>query len=180
MNQMAFDLKVMKQRLLIAEAKRWYGFTERDGDNRGQIVEAFQKAVDGKAQGEPWCMSFVQYCARQVDQMMAEVLKRPTSTHVLPATEHCLTCWFKSPVEAQFSEPEPGMIPIWRHGQSSSGHTGIVVSVEKDSGYMWTVEGNTGPSDKSVVREGDGVYLKRRSIEGTGRMKIVGFLKPWV
>jgi hypothetical protein len=40
---------------------------------------------------------------------------------------------------------------------------------------MSTVEGNTG----SDMREGDGVYLKTRSKTANGKMKVVGFLKPF-
>jgi hypothetical protein len=47
----------IKERLLAFEAARWKGITEVGGPNKGQIVEMFQKAVDGKAQGEPWCFT---------------------------------------------------------------------------------------------------------------------------
>ena len=176
----AFDINTMKNRMLLYEAKRWVSFTESGGNNRGQVVEAFQKAVDGKAQGEPWCMSFVQYCLKHVDSAMEEVLNKKTGHHVVEKSEHCLTCWFKSPREAQHKILKPGRIVIWRHGSTTNGHTGIVVQIEDDGQHVWTVEGNTGDSDSTVQRQGDGVYLKRRSIKGQGKMKVVGYLQPWL
>lgn len=175
-----FDVITMKRRLLVSEAKRWVGFTEMGGDNKGQIVEAFQKAVDGKAVGEAWCLSWAMFCCKNVDAAVSDILEKETGLHALENTEHCLTCWYKSPVTNQFTEPHPGDIAIWRHGTSSSGHCGIVVQVENGTGYMWTVEGNTSSTDSSVQREGDGVYLKRRNIRATGSMKVIGFLQPWV
>jgi hypothetical protein len=48
---------IKKTDLMIYEAKRWLNFVE-SGNNKGQVVEMFQKAVDNVAAGEPWCMSF--------------------------------------------------------------------------------------------------------------------------
>lgn len=42
---------------LIDEAKKWIGTTESGADNCGPEVELFQKAVDGKSQGEAWCFT---------------------------------------------------------------------------------------------------------------------------
>ena len=58
-------------RLLIFEARRWVGMTEIGGNNRGQVVEMFQRAVDGKASGEPWCAAFVFFCVGMVESMAA-------------------------------------------------------------------------------------------------------------
>ena len=170
----------LKSELLVHEAKKWLKFTESGGNNRGQVVEAFQKAVDGRAHGEPWCMSFVQYVTRQVD-VLADVIMQTTShkRSKIYSTEHCMTCWNKSPKECRIDQPVPGAVVIWQKGTSSSGHTGIVVSIDKDDhDYMWTIEGNTGPSER-VEREGDGVYLKKRHIRQTGNMRVRGFLRPW-
>ena len=177
---LAFDVKTLKQRLFVYEAKRWVSFSERGGDNKGQIVEAFQKAVDGRAVGEPWCLAFVQFCMKHVDDSMEEVLGKKTATHIVEKSEHCLTCFYKTPKYAHTDVAKPGRVVIWRHGNTTQGHAGIIVSVERDGEHMWTVEGNTSDPDSSVQREGDGVYLKRRNISGQGRMKVLGFLKPWV
>lgn len=155
--------------LLVETAKSYIGIHEEGAANHGAQVEEFQKAVDGKAQGEPWCMAFVQFC-----------VKKASKQDVLFDSEHCMTAWFKSPICARYDATEtkvaPGFIAIWRHEGTSNGHTGIVVSVTKDE--ILTVEGNTsgGPG---VEREGDGVYLRPRSRSGSGKMRLIGFIDPF-
>ena len=157
----------MKRRnQLVDEALRWAGTTEEGGDNRGPSVEQFQRAVDGKADGTAWCMAFVQYCLMKIG-----------GSH-LYKSEHCLTVWNKSPLEARTDKPRPGDIVIWRVKGTIMGHTGIVVGFG-EPGQMLTVEGNTGVGGE-LEREGDGVFVKRRAITPlTGRFVVVGFLQPW-
>lgn len=154
---------------LVDEAKSYIGVTESGGDNHGKDVENFQRAVDGKAQGESWCMAFVQFCIRRViDKTM------------FPATEHCLTAWNKANPNAKYAldsqDVRPGFVVIWRHGLSMNGHTGIVTAVSKDS--FETVEGNTSMGS-GIERNGDGVYARSRSRFCTGTMKVVGFIDPF-
>lgn len=155
---------VLPSAALIAEAKRWVG-TKEVGKNGGKQVNAFQASV-GLSTGDPWCMAFVVFCVK--------------ATGIKPRMKvtsgHCLTVWNDSPKELRCGA-EPGAVIIWRHGTSSSGHTGIVVSVASD-GTLTTIEGNTGPEDH-VNSNGDGVYLKHRSPKGSGDMRVVGFLRPF-
>lgn len=153
---------------LIDEAKKWIG-TKETRPNGGSAVESFQKAVDGKAMGEPWCAAFCFFCIKQVEAETGH--KSP-----LFFTEHVMTCWSKSPKNLRLVKPEPGALVLWRFDNSASGHMGIVYDIQGES--IKTIEGNT--SDGSgVVREGDGVYERFRSIHGSGKMKIVGYLDPF-
>jgi hypothetical protein len=171
------DPSTFKKRALLFESGRWVGVTEKGGDNRGQLVEMFQKAYDNLAQGEPWCMAFVQFCVKNVEAAyLAAFGKQDTPLKLFP-TEHCLTCWARSPVECRLSLPVVGAIVIWQHGTSQNGHTGVVTAVDGNGGFS-TIEGNTG-AGIGVVREGDGVYRRERSMGGAGDMKVVGFLLPW-
>lgn len=154
-----------KRELLIIEASKWIGIRET-GENKGPEVEMFQKAVDGHANGQSWCMCFVQYCLSQV------------GGSELFTSSHCLTVWNNSPKDLRLAKPEPGSVMIWRKKRSSQGHTGIVIQVLDDMKVV-TVEGNTGPMS-IVSREGDGVYRKVRSTRPvTGQLDVVGWLKPW-
>ncbi len=167
---------------LIFFAREWIGFSERGGDNRGQAVERFQKAVDGRAQGEPWCASFAWFCIEQVDRLGLAIGGSPEAR--LYASEHVLTVWNKSPKKARIAAPEPGCLVLWQYHKdgraTSRGHVGIVTEILEGGVKMGTVEGNTGPG-KHVVREGDGVYEKIRYVKSPAwaSMKIKGFLKPW-
>lgn len=150
---------------VIAEAMKWVGTVEEAG-NRGAAIERFQKAVDGIAAGEPYCMGWVQFLFKETG-LRSDIF----------SSEHCMTVWRNSPKCLRLMNPKRGCIPIWRFGESDSGHAGIVSSV--NGALMKTIEANTGPA-KGVEREGDGVYEKIRLIRPTeGRMKIVGFLWPW-
>jgi len=175
----------VKASLLIFEAKRWIGITEIGKNNYGQMVERFQKAVDGKAVGEPWCLSFVQFCVKAIDEMCEDTqlsvlnLSKPAKFF---NTEHCMTAWNNAEAWQKLTEPEIGSICIWQYYDSkgkptSSGHAGIVAGV-KDKKTFLTVEGNTSSSSK-VDREGDGVYLKERKMTNIGQMRIKGFLRLW-
>lgn len=57
--------------------------------------------------------------------------------------------------------PKPGAIVIWRMGKGTSGHVGIVESVDLANNTMTTIEGNTNASGS---REGDRVARKLRTI----------------
>lgn len=155
---------------IVLEAKKWIGVKER-GANSGPEVERFQRSVDGVAQGEPWCMAFVQYCISQVewrDRVDSPVFK----------SEHCLTVWNRSPEVLRMKHPAPGAIVIWQHGSSSRGHTGIVSRVI-DTNWFETIEGNTS-GRPGIDREGDGVFEKARTVGGAGDMRVVGFLRPFL
>lgn len=178
------DAVALKERLLIHEAKRWVGVTEVGGNNRGQLVELFQKSVDGRACGEPWCMAFTQFCISTVDHAISALFSDAASCDrsLLYRSKHCLTVWNKSK-ELRLDKPKPGSLCIWqrhRDGKpTAQGHVGVIVGVNSD-GTLLTVEGNTS-SEEGVQREGDGVWLKhRRYLDASGgSMRLKGFLRVW-
>lgn len=162
-----------KQLALIQLALTQVGVYEL-GENSGPIVEMYQSVI-GKPEKEPWCVSFVQWCVREVDRKFS-------SQTVLFPTESSQILWKKTPQIARITTPEPGCIVIWTKFKNelplSIGHVGIVKEII-DSNYMITIEGNTSPGD-GIQREGDGVYLKRRLIRSTnGYMRLTGFIMPW-
>ena len=156
---------------LMNECAKWIGTKEdkKKGDNKGKEVEMFQKAVDGVARGEPWCMAFVQFCIKQIE----EKHKIQCLVH---KSEHCMTVWRNSSSKVVKS-PEPGDLIIWRMGKTDLGHVGIVSKVLPNQ-RLETIEGNTGDSS-SVERNGDGVFLKNRSFTGSEDMRVMGFIRPF-
>lgn len=159
---------------LIKLASSFVGVTESGGANKGPEVEMFQKAVDGKAVGEPWCCAFVQFCVKATDANVG-------TKNVLAQTEHCVTLWNQTPPEARLEMPIPGCLIVWeKHDQGKPtglGHVGIVTKVLAGE-FVQTIEGNTG-AGPGVEREGDGVYLRKRPLNPVGYMRIKGFLNPW-
>lgn len=161
---------------LIEVASFYVGVSEQAGrPNGGPNIEEFQKAYDGRAVGEPWCCSFICFCLKKVEDETGE--KSPLSL-----SEHVLTLWHRN-VAQQRSSPMPGFLVVWRHGDGPSGHIGLVESVtppkERKPGRLHTIEGNTGSDDKTIQREGDGVFRKERSLTKSGSMTLVGYLDPW-
>jgi hypothetical protein len=164
-------VKIDFRQELIREAEKWVGVKEVGGNNKGPDVERFQKAVDGKAEGEPWCAAFVQFCIREV-----EVNFKPTVVSF--RSEHCMTIWNKTPGVHRYGSPKPGFLVIWNYVGTASGHIGIVRRVI-DEFTIETIEGNTAPDDNRIEREGDGVYRKIRTTKTVGKMKLVGFIAPF-
>jgi uncharacterized protein (TIGR02594 family) len=153
---------------LIIEATKYLGVHEEGGNNKGIDVEKFQKAVDGKANSEAWCMAFVQYCIKETENNLG-IKSRITRS------EHCLTTWRNSPVAMKIKEPVPGCVVIWQHGSTDNGHTGFVTGVDSN-GKLLTIEGNT-DSQTGINREGNGVFARIRNNGKEGDMSIKGFLK---
>lgn len=163
----------IRQQALIEIAQKFVGVHEV-GNNDGPQIEIFQRIIS-KPMHQPWCVDFVQYCLRQVDQ-------RFSTKNVLFPTESSQILWDKSPANARILVPEPGCIIVWQHYNGNtpmfSGHVGIVKEV--DSSWLLTIEGNTS-AGPGIQREGDGVYLKRRRIRvNDGPMRTLGYLLPWV
>lgn len=153
---------------LINEAKKWIGVHEQGGNNNGPEVEIFQKAVDGKADSAPWCMSFLQYCIKATEKSLG--IKSN-----ITRSEHCLTVWRNSPAGLKIKDPIPGCVVIWQHGKTDKGHTGFVTGINSD-GKLLTIEGNT-DSQTGINREGNGVFERIRNNGPEGDMTIKGFLK---
>lgn len=163
-------VKVDLLEAFVTEARRWIGVTEKGGNNSGPEVEMFQKAVDGKAVKEAWCASFMQYCIK-------EVAKRFGVAQAVASTEHCMTLWNMSKTALRSATPKVGYLVVWNHKGTANGHIGVVTRII-DSTTFEALEGNTGPGS-GVEREGDGVYLKIRSIHGAGNMLVKGYVKPF-
>lgn len=137
--------------------------------NRGYATELFQKAVDGVAQGEPYCMGFLQYLKNLVEDafnVKSEVFE----------SEHCLSVWKHSPPRLKLVRPEVGSWMIFRKGETSQGHAELVISLSATGLGVWTIGANTS-REGGDPREGDGVFRRYRSLSGVGNLKVVGFLR---
>jgi len=164
------DPKLLK---LIEVAKSFIGVHESGGNNSGPVVEMFQRVI-GKAEKEPWCVSFVQYCVKQVDLAMH-------SKTLLYPTESSQLLWKSTVKVARLTAPVPGAIVVFTkyHGDTplSIGHVGIVTAVNGDT--IVSCEGNTSPAT-GVARDGDGVFTKTHPTWiKSGYMRTTGYLLPW-
>lgn len=175
------ELIEVRERILVFEVNRWVGVTEVGGDNKGQIVEMFQKSVDGKASGEAWCMSFIQFCLKKADELFDEITLSSNVPCGTFKSESVLQVWNNTPAEHR-CQPHPGALMLWQFYKDGKptglGHAELVVGAVAN-GSVPTVGGNTG-TGVGVQREGDGVYKRTRSIIGSPDMRVLGFIQPWV
>ncbi|MBS1571355.1 MAG: hypothetical protein JST62_03020, partial [Bacteroidetes bacterium] len=72
--------------LLMYVAEICIGEKEENGDNHGTFVELCQRTVDNNANGESWCMCFIQSVIAYVEEKTGEV-------SLIAASENCLEVW---------------------------------------------------------------------------------------
>lgn len=169
--QHAIDIKDARLVFGLA-AESCVGIREVGGNNMGPMVELIQSTV-GRAEGEPWCLAFVQTCIAYAE------LKTGIKSPVIPS-EHCRTTWEHTPKSARVQyRPNRYALVFWGYDGSSSGHVGIYLegSFKHNKGVSFrSIEGNT---NSDGAREGDGVYYKNRDWMRTGNLIKLGFMKPF-
>ena len=154
---------------LMLTAKKYVGVHEEGGDNKGLMVERFQKAVDGVASGEAWCCAFLQFCIKEVEAKLN--IKSP-----IFKSESVWEMYHQSNASCRVSHGIQGFVICWSVPPGTKkGHTGIIIDTTPDNRFL-TIEGNT---NEAGSREVDGVYQKSRSLTGSDTFKVLGFLDPW-
>lgn len=153
--------------ILLKALHSMVGIQEEGGNNRGALVSAIQDTV-GAADAWAWCLSLQQTAIAYVEKKLQVVCD------VLPH-EHCLTLFNDAKKRKKIvNEPIPGDLIIWQHGATTSGHVGCVIEAGPQ---LLCIEGNTAADSGTVVRDGDGVFLKKRSRLGAGSMRVLGFVR---
>ena len=67
----------------------------------------------------------------------------------------------------------PGLLTVFRHGNEKRGHVGITYEWDNTSGIV--IEGNTSPDSKGSQSDGEGLYIKHRTIQVRNYFRIVNF-----
>lgn len=155
--------------MLVKVAESCIGVTEIGGENKGPMIELFQDSV-GVAQGQPWCVDFMQACIAYVEQIRSV-------TCPLPVSQGAVDLWNRSKTYYAASPARVGDLILWRIGNTGEGHCGIVTG--SDSLTYSTIEGNTSDSS-GIDRDGDGVFAKRRARGGSKTFIELGFLRVFV
>lgn len=167
MAQQAIQLKDARLIFGLA-AESSVGIHEQGGNNQGPMVRLLQETIGG-ANREPYCMGAVQTWLAYAE--LKTGVRSP-----IAATEHCQTCWRETPeIMRVKTSPLKYAIVIWRLGDTSSGHTGVVTESSFPKWFK-TIEANTNDSGS---REGDGVYYKHRDWIRSGSLVKIGFLRPF-
>jgi len=144
-----------------------------DGSNRGTFVEVYLKAV-GLAPGNPWCMAFVVLrlikAATALKLVFPKDVPKTGSTVLFSDYGKKKSFWIRrADFELGRAKMQPGDIVFYFFPTKGRiAHTGIVVELA-DNKNFFTVEGNTsGGINDSVDRDGQGVYMKLRTLSSLG------------
>jgi hypothetical protein len=153
----------------VDTAISYFGFKEVDRENHGPDIRKFLSAV-GLPEGHPYCAAFVSYCLNAVDPVPA-----------LPKVRSALAQAFITDrsIEAKhvmrgYVEVPSGWIGIHKKGNTGFGHTWFVLLPwQGPTGY--TIEGNTTAGPGGDDREGQGVFIRERTIYPTNYFRITHF-----
>ena len=144
-----------------------------DGANAGTFVERYLSAV-GLGAGNPWCMAFVVLrlikAAHSLTMIIPDEMPRTGSTVLFSDWGKKKAWWIKrADFELGRERIQKGDIVFYFFAAKGRiAHTGIVVEANSNTDFK-TVEGNTSSGLRDVVdRDGQGVYMKQRSLNALG------------
>lgn len=159
------------------------------GNNAGPEVEHWQKAVDGKARNESWCMGVQQDDVKDTETALCVKLTK------LRRSEHCLTVlqhgikhgygWLMT--DPKRPKIQKGDWLIFSHGIvpwhdpvevcRTPGH--VAITPDEERAMMVTYEGNTSSGDKGSQSNGDGYWKKMRPLKGpVNKFHLEGIVRP--
>jgi hypothetical protein len=167
---------------IIQSALSFLGQEETDG-NSGFINPEFQAEMQrvGWQKGEAWCATFAELVfskAYQGSPLLTELEKLFSKSAVQTYLNFDKSDW-KTQNEngTPIMVPVVGALAVWRMGNSSAGHIGVVVNVISPTEFE-TVEGNTNDDGS---REGVEVAIKKRKVTYgmlKNRLNLLGFVYP--
>lgn len=171
--QCFIDKNIPQCVITVAKALESLHIREEGGNNRGQMVGMIQGIIGAyspSGTGDAWCMSTDQCIVAFIEDFFQ------VESPILDS-EHCVTVFNAAKKFNGLIAPkcEEGTLWIAKHGDTSNGHTGIVIA-EKFAGRMDTFEGNTGDSS---MRDGDGAYFRSRYQGKNGDLKTLGFVRVY-
>jgi len=128
-----------------------------------------------KANFQPWCGSFVMWCADQAGVKVPNTVYTPGGAAAFKKAGQ----W----IDGDIADPEPGDVAYFdfpSDGVDRISHVGIVMTDNGD-GTVWCIEGNTSGDPKGSQRNGGEVCKKLRAYKKNKKniqVSIVGFGRP--
>lgn len=155
---------------LIQIAKSQVGYIEGPKDNETKY------GAYTKANFQPWCGSFVMWCANEAGVKIPNTVYTPGGAAAFKKAGS----W----IDGDIADPEPGDIAYFdfpSDGVDRISHVGIVIEDNED-GTVWCIEGNTtGDGKKGSQRNGGEACKKLRAYKKNKKnvqVSIVGFGRP--
>lgn len=153
---------------LIEVAKAEIGTVEGPKDNQTKYG-AFTKV-----NFQPWCGSFVNWCANQAGVKVPNTVYTPAGAAGFKSAK----AWFDNDGK---NKPQAGDIIYFDFpgdGVDRISHVGIVVKDNKD-GTCTTIEGNTAGNEKGDQRNGGMVALKVRAYDKKNKRRLLVGVVGW-
>lgn len=147
-------------------ARGFVGVKEDLGNNKGHWVNRFLLSAKSRP-GNQWCAAFVAFCLDSARVKSLAVRSALARSYVRPNSVKATR------VIAENMVIPPGSILVWRRGNTLFGHVGFVVEWKGKSGT--TIEGNTSSGLKGSQNDGDGVYMRKRTINPYSYFRITDF-----
>ena len=136
------------------------------GNNDGRMIRVYLRSV-GLGAGHPWCMAGQYYCYEQASKVLG--IENP-----LLRTGSTYKQWTYLKDKGKQTQYLPNVhdFIFWRRA-GILGHVERIIKLDRN-GIVYTIGFNTGGADE---RDGDGVYIKRRStLHPLGRLQIRGLI----
>lgn len=133
-------------------------------NNSSPEINVWLKFV-GLTPGNPYCAAFVSYCIKDAKepQVRSGLARHFVTKKSIPASKVLLG----------IEKIDPGTILVWRRGNTIFGHTGFVKEWGTDKGT--TIEANTSSGNQGSQSNGDGVYIRQRTIVPGAAFRITDF-----
>jgi hypothetical protein len=154
---------------LIEVAQAELGVIEGPKDNETKYGKYM------KANFQPWCGAFVNWCGDQAGVKIPNTVYTPSGAAAFKKVNR----WYDS----QICDPEPGDIAYFdfpADGVDRISHVGIVIKDNED-GTVWCIEGNTTNRAGGSQRNGGEVCKQLRAYKKNKKnvqISIVGFGRP--
>ncbi len=154
---------------LIQVAKSQVGYIEGPKDNETKY------GAYTKANFQPWCGSFVNWCANEAGVKIPNTVYTPGGAAAFKKAG----AW----IDGDIADPEPGDIAYFdfpSDGVDRISHVGIVIEDNED-GTVWCIEGNTSSKKSGSQRNGGEACKQHRAFKKNKagvQVSIVGFGRP--
>jgi hypothetical protein len=154
---------------LIQIAKSQVGYIEGPKDNETKY------GAYTKANFQPWCGSFVNWCANEAGVKIPNTVYTPGGAAAFKKSG----AW----IDGDIADPEPGDIAYFdfpSDGVDRISHVGIVIEDNED-GTVWCIEGNTSSKKSGSQRNGGEACKQLRAFKKNKagvQVSIVGFGRP--
>lgn len=150
-------------------AQTFVGIKEATGHNDGIEVEMFLQSV-GRKKGDSWCSAFVSFCLQSADVKEPKI--RSGLARAFKKSKGLINA---NDVLRGTKKVESGSIIGWEKGNMVFGHIGFTLT-KWNKQYGITIEGNTSSGVKGSQSDGDGVYIRSRSIQPANYFRIKWFV----